>query len=104
MVWCFPAQDPSDPFRVGYWRTVSFCGKGKFGGQLKFCAPLIVLIRLVISARKQLDLGSKSDEADITPETVSIKAYHTLRVLFNRWPLSNMKKVRVGIVVFGLMG
>ncbi|XP_071465405.1 maestro heat-like repeat-containing protein family member 1 [Marmota flaviventris] len=52
-----------------------------------------VLSRLVVSARKHLDMGSKDgEERDITPETVSIKAYCTLRVLFNRWPLKNMKK------------
>ncbi|KAM5174128.1 maestro heat-like repeat-containing protein family member 1 [Callospermophilus lateralis] len=53
-----------------------------------------VLSRLVVSARKHLDMSSKDgEERDITPETASIKAYRTLRVLFNRWPLKNMKKV-----------
>ncbi|KAB1254212.1 hypothetical protein Cadr_000029426 [Camelus dromedarius] len=49
---------------------------------------------LVISTRKHLDLGSKDDEVmDITPEAVSIKAYHTLRILFNHWSLKNKNKV-----------
>ncbi|XP_031300196.2 maestro heat-like repeat-containing protein family member 1 isoform X4 [Camelus dromedarius] len=48
---------------------------------------------LVISTRKHLDLGSKDDEVmDITPEAVSIKAYHTLRILFNHWSLKNKNK------------
>ncbi|XP_073932393.1 maestro heat-like repeat-containing protein family member 1 isoform X4 [Castor canadensis] len=49
---------------------------------------------LVISARKHLDLDSKDDEVmDITSEAVAVKAYHTLHVLFNRWPLKSKKKV-----------
>ncbi|XP_047405642.1 uncharacterized protein LOC124982738 [Sciurus carolinensis] len=59
-----------------------------------------VLSRLVVSARKHLELGSKdNEEMDISPETASIKAYHTLRVLFNRWPLKNMKKVAEQVLV-----
>ncbi|XP_012587774.1 PREDICTED: maestro heat-like repeat-containing protein family member 1 [Condylura cristata] len=53
-----------------------------------------VLNGLVLSARKHLDLGASADEVmDITQEAVSIKAYHTLRVLFNRWPMKSKGKV-----------
>ncbi|KAB1254205.1 Maestro heat-like repeat-containing protein family member 1 [Camelus dromedarius] len=55
---------------------------------------------LVISTRKHLDLGSKDDEVmDITPEAVSIKAYHTLRILFNHWSLKNKNKVTEQVLV-----
>lgn len=62
--------------------------------QLKLPVTLIVLKGLVISARKHLDLGTKNDEImDITQEALSIKAYLTLRVLFNRWSLRSNNKV-----------
>uniref|UniRef100_A0ABI7Z6I7 Maestro heat like repeat family member 1 n=1 Tax=Felis catus TaxID=9685 RepID=A0ABI7Z6I7_FELCA len=58
---------------------------------------------LVISARKHLDLGTKNDEImDITQEALSIKAYLTLRVLFNRWSLrSNNKVTEEALVIIG---
>ncbi|XP_045320229.1 maestro heat-like repeat-containing protein family member 7 isoform X7 [Leopardus geoffroyi] len=62
-----------------------------------------VLKGLVISARKHLDLGTKNDEImDITQEALSIKAYLTLRVLFNRWSLrSNNKVTEEALVIIG---
>ncbi|XP_053751014.1 maestro heat-like repeat-containing protein family member 7 isoform X4 [Panthera pardus] len=62
-----------------------------------------VLKGLVISARKHLDLGTKNDEMmDITQEALSIKAYLTLRVLFNRWSLrSNNKVTEETLVIIG---
>jgi hypothetical protein len=69
----------------------------KGNGQIQFHAPFTALRGLVISARKHLDLDSKDDEVmDITSEAVAVKAYHTLHVLFNRWPLKSKKKVGVG--------
>ncbi|CAK7299296.1 Maestro heat-like repeat-containing protein family member 1 [Vulpes lagopus] len=56
-----------------------------------------VLKALVISVRKHLDLGTKEDEImDITQEAASLKAYLTLRLLFNRWSLKSNNKVGVG--------
>ncbi|KAM4819815.1 maestro heat-like repeat-containing protein family member 1 [Thomomys bottae] len=53
-----------------------------------------VLSGLALNARKQLDLGPEDAEAmDTTLEAVSIRAYLTLRVLFNRWPLQSRGKV-----------
>ncbi|XP_060046284.1 maestro heat-like repeat-containing protein family member 1 isoform X2 [Erinaceus europaeus] len=58
---------------------------------------------LAISTRKHLDLGAKDDEVmDITQEALSIKAYHTLRLLFNRWSLQSSSKVtEPALVVIG---
>ncbi|KAM9674103.1 maestro heat-like repeat-containing protein family member 1 [Trichechus inunguis] len=62
-----------------------------------------VLNGLAISARKHLNLRHESEEAmDISPESLSIKACQTLRVLFNRWPLKNNSKVtEQALVVIG---
>ncbi|XP_077615151.1 maestro heat-like repeat-containing protein family member 1 [Crocuta crocuta] len=62
-----------------------------------------VLKGLVISSRKHLDLGTENDELmDITQEALSIKAYLTLRVLFNRWSLkSNSKVTEQALVIIG---
>nr|XP_025851202.1 maestro heat-like repeat-containing protein family member 1 isoform X1 [Vulpes vulpes] len=62
-----------------------------------------VLKALVISVRKHLDLGTKEDEImDITQEAASLKAYLTLRLLFNRWSLkSNNKVTEQALVITG---
>lgn len=56
-----------------------------------------MLYGLVISAQRLLELGADNDEImDITKEEVSIKAYHTFWVFFNRWSLKNKDKVGLG--------
>ncbi|XP_041592324.1 maestro heat-like repeat-containing protein family member 1 [Vulpes lagopus] len=82
---------------------VAICGKENGEGQLKLPAPLTVLKALVISVRKHLDLGTKEDEImDITQEAASLKAYLTLRLLFNRWSLkSNNKVTEQALVITG---
>ncbi|XP_069849033.1 maestro heat-like repeat-containing protein family member 1 [Dipodomys merriami] len=53
-----------------------------------------VLSGLAINAQKHLNLGPKDTEAmDISLEALNIKAYLTLRVIFNRWPLKSRGKV-----------
>ncbi|XP_016070691.1 PREDICTED: maestro heat-like repeat-containing protein family member 1 [Miniopterus natalensis] len=60
-----------------------------------------VLYGLVISAQKHL--GSWDDKVmGITQKEVSIKAYHTFRILFNRWSLKDKHKVTEQVlVIFG---
>ncbi|XP_074181332.1 maestro heat-like repeat-containing protein family member 1 [Rhinolophus sinicus] len=59
-----------------------------------------VLYGLVISAQRLLELGADDDEImDITKEEVSIKAYHTFWVFFNRWSLKNKDKVTEQVLV-----
>ncbi|XP_058138569.1 maestro heat-like repeat-containing protein family member 1 isoform X1 [Dasypus novemcinctus] len=62
-----------------------------------------VLRGLATSARMHLDLGTKDEEKmDITPELLSIKAYQTLRVLYNRWSLKSKSKVtEQALVIIG---
>lgn len=109
MAGCFPAQDSTDAFRVGDERTVPTC-MFCFVGRERWCTAqipcsLIVLKGLVISSRKHLDLGTENDELmDITQEALSIKAYLTLRVLFNRWSLKSNNKVGLRIPGVGWMG
>lgn len=99
----FPAIGHHKPFQGGDERTMPICvyvalrGEENGEGQLKLPAPLTVLKALVISVRKHLDLGTKEDEImDITQEAASLKAYLTLRLLFNRWSLKSNNKVGVG--------
>ncbi|KAM5252294.1 maestro heat-like repeat-containing protein family member 1 [Hipposideros larvatus] len=59
-----------------------------------------VLYGLVINTQKHLVLGIENDEImDITKEAVSVKAYYTFRVLFNRWSLKNKDKVTEQVLV-----
>ncbi|XP_077025782.1 maestro heat-like repeat-containing protein family member 1 isoform X4 [Tamandua tetradactyla] len=63
-------------------------------------AICLVLRGLATNARKCLDLGSKDEEKmDIPPELVSIKAYQTLRIFYNRWPLKSKSKVTEQVLV-----
>lgn len=55
-----------------------------------------MLYGLIIGAQKHLDLGTEREGVmDIRKEAVTIKAYQTLRVLFNRWSLKGKDKVGV---------
>lgn len=55
-----------------------------------------MLYGLVVSTQKHLDPAAKHEGAmDIREEAVAIKAYQTLRVLFNRWSLKSKDKVGV---------
>nr|KAF6495896.1 hypothetical protein HJG63_010212 [Rousettus aegyptiacus] len=59
-----------------------------------------VLYGLVVSTQKHLDPAAKHEGAmDIREEAVAIKAYQTLRVLFNRWSLKSKDKVTEQVLV-----
>ncbi|XP_023369834.1 maestro heat-like repeat-containing protein family member 1 [Otolemur garnettii] len=59
-----------------------------------------VVSGLATSARKHLDMGSVGEHAmDIASNELAIKAYLTLRVLFNRWPLVTKSRVAEKVLV-----
>ncbi|XP_022267194.2 maestro heat-like repeat-containing protein family member 1 isoform X6 [Canis lupus familiaris] len=96
---------PDSEGRARIRNQASWTQSIKFPALRLGCSPPwhTVLKALVISVRKHLDLGTKEDEImDITQEAASLKAYLTLRLLFNRWSLkSNNKVTEQALVITG---